>query len=410
MGLFDIFKKKEKQPEEKNPKTYVQQEANGTVANNGREFTYVVEDVFQLRNDMGIVVVGNVHGCIREKDAVYIIQPGGQITLAEVSGLECRMQEGMRRVSEAADRPVSVHLAAIKNKQDISKWAVLTSIRPQPVVDVNTAVENPQVLAFLREYNHFSKDTEFLNILTYAIVHAHYLVPLYVDKEPTANGDGTSTFNEGANLGFLSIKDPEDPTKNIFPVFTDWRALGNWKNLYDEKHPPRTMILRFPDCVTFVKKGHNSLAINPFGSNTMVLSEALVEKITSLEGYKNEFEAKDANQDVHEHRIEKETKITVGVPADSEEVRFIYDALRAYGRQTPEVKEIYWLLKVDEKQERTYFGIVDCPKEKAREVFGQIYQAVKSYAVTIPIIDFALYEEAAYVRDVLERTEPVYRA
>ena len=65
---------------------------------------------------------------------------------------------------------------------------------------------------------------------------------------------------------------------------------------------------------------------------------------------------------------------------------------------------------MDEKQERTYFGIVDCPKEKAREVFGQIYQAVKSYAVTIPVIDFALYEEAAYVRDVLERTEPVYRA
>ena len=301
MGLIDIFKKKEKQPKEKRQKTQAQQEANDTVANDGREFTYVVEDVFGLRNDMGVVVVGNVHGCIREKDAVYIIQPGGQIILAEVSGLECRVQERMQRVGKAVDKPVSVHLAAIKNKQDISKWAVLTSIRPQPVVDVNTAVENPQILAFLREYNHFSEDTEFLNILTYAVVHAHYLVPLYVDKEPTANGDGTSTFQEGANLGFLSIKDPEDSTKNIFPVFTDWRALANWKNLFDENHPPRTMILSFPDCVTFVKKGHNSLAINPFGSNTMVLSEALVEKITGLWGYKNEFESKDANHNGHEH-------------------------------------------------------------------------------------------------------------
>lgn len=69
MGLIDIFKKKEKRPKEKKQKTQAQQEANDTVANDGRESTYVVEDVFGLRNDMGVVVVGNVHGCIREKDA-----------------------------------------------------------------------------------------------------------------------------------------------------------------------------------------------------------------------------------------------------------------------------------------------------------------------------------------------------
>ena len=78
-----------------------------------------------------------------------------------------------------------------------------------------------------------------------------------------------------------------DSNKSVFTVFTDWLALANWKNLFDETHPPKAIIMRFPDVLNVSKD--NGVIINAFGPTSIYLPNEVMQKITSLEGYKQEF-------------------------------------------------------------------------------------------------------------------------
>ena len=96
---------------------------------------------------------------------------------------------------------------------------------------------------------------------------------------------------EDAELQKIFDAAVETYRQNAFTIFTDWMALANWKNLFDEQHPPKAIIMRFPDVVN-VSNG-NSVVLNPYGPTTVVLPAEVVKKITMLEGYKQEFGAKE---------------------------------------------------------------------------------------------------------------------
>lgn len=417
MGLFDRFKKKtdtETKNEDFNTKSNNEKEKvkkeNETAANDNRRFTYMVEDVFQLKNNAGIVIVGTVHGTIKVHDAVYILHPGNQITLTEISGMEHMVDGRYQQLESATDIPVGVKLGDIKDKSQILKFSVLTSIRPQPTVDVNTAVENPYVLGLSYEYRRFCSERDYLGILVYAIAHAHYLVPVHMDKEPTQSGEGTAAFTEGSTMSFASLTHPDGNDKHVFPVFTDWRELGKWKGIFEEQNQkqPQTIIFKFKDAAAFIDKSNNSgIVINPFSQNAVFLTEEMINNIRNMEGYKKEFESKPADA-VKEIKVEKDTNIMIGVPADSNEVRLIRDALDKFGSQNEKVKAIYLFLKISNENEKSYLCIVNCPKEQSRELFGEIYNEVKAYAVNVPIIDFASKDEVASLSDNLTPEACVY--
>lgn len=398
MGLFSKWKKKDEPAKNTgNPPS--------NCANNGKRFTFLVEDTFQLKDGKGIVVVGNVHETIAVHDAAYIMHAGNNtITLTEISGMESAEKKPVASVS---DGPVALRLADIKDKKEVQKYSVLTSIRPQTQTDVNTAVENPSLLGLSMEYAKFSQDMEYLNLLVGEIVHAHFITPIYLDKEPAPNGDGSCTFHSGATMGFLSLKDPNAEGKSLFPVFTDWGALSAWKNVFDEKHPAKTMIMRFPDCVALTRKAGGGIVVNPFGPMSITLPDHLIQNIIGSERYQSEF-GENAGPRVKQIKTEKDTKIMVGLPRETPEVKNIKENLVIYARAQKDIRRVDLLLKMDEKNERTYFCIVDCPKENAEKHFGSIYSAVKPYASEIPIIDFALNENADFVRDILEKNKPVY--
>lgn len=397
MGIFDKWKKKVKNEKESS-------KGEKQAVNDNRRFTFLVEDTFQLKENLGIVVVGNVHGTVRVHDAVYIMQPGSAITLAEISGLEIP-QKG--RVEEAKNEPVSIWLTDIKDKNTISKFSVFTSIRPQTVVDVESAVENPYVLGLSLEYRRFCNEADYLNLLIYEIAHGHYITPVYMSKEPERQADGSCVMREGATMGFLSLKDPQDETKDVFPIFTDWNALSKWENVFNEEHPPKTVILRFQDCVSFVQKNDSGMVINPYGPTPVFLSADMIKKITNLEGYKAEFsEEKQAH--VEEKRVEKDTKIMVGLPKETSEVLLIKDALISCAKHISFIKRVDLLLKIEENNEKAYLCVVDCQEEKCQKVFEELYAAIKPFANETKLVDFITYDRAQFVKDILEKNNPVY--
>lgn len=400
MKFLDRFKKKDNTQEKS---TGAHQEA---AANDGNRFTFVVDDTFQLLENKGIVVAGKVHGKVRAGDAVYIFRPDGSVMLSQVDSMEIGLRVA---ASEAENRNVAIRLADIKDKKEIAKFSVLTSIRPQTVVDVNTAVENPYLLGLSMDYPQYYQDGEYFNLLIYQICHAHFIIPMYLDEEPEKKADGTAVFQKGAHMQFISVKHPEDETKDVFPVFTDWTALGNWKNVFDKAHPPKTLICGFPDAVTLSEKSRGGIVVNPFGPGPVYLPADLIERITAMEAYQKEFgKNSDEGDMTHEVRVEKDTQIMVGLPAESAEVQMIRENMILFAKRESAIRRIDLYLKMDGTKERTYLCVVDCPEEEAKRIFGAIYQAVGAYFNEVKLMDFITYNRAGFVKDMLEKYPPIY--
>ncbi len=242
-----------------------------TVANEGRRFTMVVEDAEQLENEEGILVAGILYGNIQLGDLSYFIMPNNMIMYSRIDGIE--IGEG-QNANKAENQRVVLKFEEIKNINSVPKYTVLTSIHPQDKPEEHSAVENPQLLGLSRDYYRLMKDKNYLNIFVYVLCHAYYLVPAKTDGE---NGQ----------VQFPSLKDPKEPSKSIFPVFTDWYTLAGWKDLFSENRPPKAVILRFPDVVNICRG--NGMMVNPFGPTAVMIPDQLLEDIINLDGYKQEF-------------------------------------------------------------------------------------------------------------------------
>lgn len=257
------------------------------VANEGRRFTLLVENAKQLAQEDGIMLAGMLYGNLQLGDEVYILLPNHVVKTTQIDGIEI----GAGQNAESAEnQKVVLQFKDIKDINQVPRYSVITSIRPQDKPSVNTTIENPQLLGVSMDYPRLNKDPLYMNLLIYELCHAYFLVPARVEKNPVKNGDGTATFKQDTQIRFPSIPDPVDNTKSVLTIFTDWIALANWKNLFDENHPPKAIIMRFPDVVN-VSKG-SGVSLNPFGPTSIYLPGEVIQRITSLEGYKQEFENK----------------------------------------------------------------------------------------------------------------------
>ncbi len=247
-----------------------------STANEGRRFTLVVENAQQLEKEQGILVGGNLYGNIQTNDMVYMILPNQKVISSKVSGIEIGKGQG---ANKAENQMVVLRFEDIKNINQVPKYTVLTSIHPQEKAQEQQSIENPQPLGLSRDYYRLVKDQNYFNVFVYALCHAYYLVPV---RSEGASEDGTQE-----RVQFPAMRDPKNENKTIFPVFTDWITLAGWKDLFEDKKPPKAVILRFPDVVK-VCQG-NGMMINPFGPTAVMIPDDLIAEVVKLEGYKQEF-------------------------------------------------------------------------------------------------------------------------
>lgn len=363
-----------------------------------RRFTLVVEDLSVLPEEQGVVAGGILHGSLQVGDEIFIIHPMGNIITSTVDGIEVGPNQTAER---AENQKITVLLKGIKTATQMPKYTVLTSIKPQTTVDTRVAVENPQLLAMSLEYPRLCKDNNYMNIWIYVVCHAHYVVPARMD------GESTSKAQQGTKTHFPALQNPTDKSKNVFPIFTDWAAMSNWKNLFDEAHPPKAIIMRFPDVVA-VSKGCG-IVINAFGPTYVLLPEQMIEYIVGMEGYKQEFGGTPA-ETVKKMQMEQEAKVVVGVPKENEEIKLIKEALVTLAEREKEIQRVDFLLKVDVQKERAYLCIVDCPEEQATKLFTGIHKAVAPYLNEVKRLEFLLYGKTKLANDVVSEKSCIYQA
>ena len=367
-------------------------------------FTLLVEEGFQLKDDLGVVVAGILYGTVHKGDAVYVIHPNGNIMESEVESIETGLGKGAEK---AHNQNVAIRLANIKDKNQLPKYTVLTGIKPQTNVDVNNPTENPQLLALTRDYPRLCKDLNYQNLFVYVACHAHYVVPASVENPAENNGDTKENDKKETLVRFPSLQNPNDKNTSVFPIFTDNVALSKWKNLFDENHPPRTMLLRFPDVVS-ISKG-NAVVMNPFGPTPVLLDVATIQNIVNMDGYKAEF-GPEAQKNAQNTPTPQENKMMVGVPKETEEIKKIKEAVIDYAKQVEAIKRIDFFVKIDNKNIKAYLCVMDCPQEQAAKISSEINGVAAPHFVDIKRMEFMLYGKSKMANDIVSDLSCIYQA
>lgn len=435
MGLFDKFKKKkveeaddikvdvpetaetaeeiveeadvtEQEAEAAAEDTEVKEEATEESAKDiddeGRRFTLLVEDAFQLEEENGVVVVGNLHGKIKKGEKIYVLFPNNRMMTSTVEELE--VGPG-RRVTEAEDDKVAIQIFDVKKKEHMPPFTIITNIVPNPDAQNGKELENPLLLGMSMEYPKYGQQVAYNNLLIYIMCHTKYVVPASINSDAAAPG-------KAPVIQFPSLAEPNGSGRYALPVFTDWNALSRWEGLVDAERPVQLLIMSFRDAVE-VCKGRG-IVMNPFGPMVISLSTENIQQIINMENYKKEFgnrqKQSKPTQEVPQGKPQGQPQMMLGVPKqDKPEVKAVTDAIVAYAQQETDIKRIDLLLKVDLQQKKSFVCIVDCPTDKTAEIGEAIQKAVKPHLKEVETIEFFLYGSAKFVNDMVSETSVIYQ-
>ena len=298
MGLFQFFKKKNKDQEEAvvdvQQETGIEQKKEPTARKytneEDRRFIMLVEETFESQHHDGIVTVGTVQGTIKNGDALFLLEPDGQAAMVNVVGLAIQENGEMKPVDEATDQVIGVKIYDINGRKKVARYAVLTSIKPVSDVRIPTGIENPYVLGLAYGYFKFGNQKEYSDILLAELLRAHFLAAVYMEKPEGDEGeDGSTRLTADMTISFPGLEKKDASGIADFALFTDWKELSYWKNVFDETHPPKTMIMQLADCFDMVsgrKDGQMpGIVINAFGQKPIVLTAQMIQSIRHSEIY-----------------------------------------------------------------------------------------------------------------------------
>lgn len=254
-------------------------EEKSTAPTEERRFTIVVENVYKMKDDRGIVVSGNVHGTVNTHDKVYILHPLlPQGVEAEIEEIE----EGpMNMVDTATNSRVGVRFASIKDGNTVPRFSVVTNIRPQSVPSPKYPAESPYLLGLSYEYNRLLKDSTFANIFTFAVFSSRYVTPVRMEIDMEKSSDGKAVLKQGSQISFRLLQKPDNKELRALPVFTDWDALRRWTNAFEGETDPKTFFLSFEQCADIGLK-NGGFVINPFGPSPIYVSHENIKGILQM--------------------------------------------------------------------------------------------------------------------------------
>lgn len=276
MGKMNSFFRKKQMPEkvQEQVQKQVQKQAEKK-ADKVRRCTLLVEDIFESARTQGVMVIGNLHGRIREEDTMYLYQPGKQVKEVHVVGIEL----GPREIVETAkNQQVGLGLD-IEDINEVSRYAVLSSVKPVEEERANLVIENPRLFGLMMEYGRLYQNSVYMDALLYELCQAKFLVPFYMERPPIPQEDGSMDFGEKNFVGFRSLKMKGDESRIVFPVFTDEVATMAWKNAFQEGQPKRFATMQLPHLLVEVRRGHAGLTINPFGPVPVYFPKELLDQV-----------------------------------------------------------------------------------------------------------------------------------
>lgn len=351
-----------------------------------RRFTILVEQAMQQGGDYEVVICGIVRGEIRLGDNFYLISPTQQIVTSIVAGLKTKESEN---AMSATNCPVVIRVSNIKSAEEIDRFSVATNFLPHHAVSADRDFENGQLLGLAVEFNRMCQDPAFVSVFTYALCHSDFLVATYVKGNPKTDEHGVITLTNGLELSYPLVHGGPQKDKAFLPIFTDWPSLNNWKDVFNEEHPPRVTVHPIPKLMSIAEK-MEGLVINPFGPVTLLLPNDYLQNIANTEGYKAEFGTSAVKvRRLKESDIDPDTPLHLDLPEESSELALVREELIAAAKANPQIERVFLLARMSNDLQLSYLCIVDCDKENERDLLENLVKHVVPYLHDVTSIEMA---------------------
>ena len=250
-----------------------------------RRYTLLVEDFFESNRLQGVMVIGYLHGRVREGDTMYLYQQDQPVKEVHVLAIELGPRE---MVETAKDCQVGLCLDLSK-AEDVSRYAVVSSIKPVEEERAARIIENARLFGLTMEYPRLYTNSVYMDALLYEICYAKFLIPLYMDRPPLPKEGGGMAFSQDAVIGFRSLKKADDESQVVFPAFTDEVATMLWKDAFQEDQPKQFATMQLPHLLVEVARGHAGLVINPFGPVSVYLPKELLDSVEQSEVFRKRY-------------------------------------------------------------------------------------------------------------------------
>lgn len=245
-----------------------------------RRFCLLAEDVFVSTRLQGVMVIGNIHGRVRVGDTMYLYQKDQPVKEVTVLELELGPRDP---VETAKDCQVGLCLN-LEKEEDVAKYAVLSSIKPLEGEMAERVIENQRLFGLMMEYSRLYTNSAYMDELLYELCYAKFLLPLYMEKPPVPQEDGTLLFPENSFAGFRPLKKADEDDKLVFPAFTDELATMAWKEAFHEGQPKRFATMRLPHVIQQVRQSNYAgLVVNAFGPVPVYFPMELLEQVEKSE-------------------------------------------------------------------------------------------------------------------------------
>lgn len=286
INVKDLFRRsKEMEKEREKEQKSEPMKAGGKKDNKERRCTLLVESVLESARMQSVMVIGRIHGRVREEDTMYLYQPGKPAKKVQVIGIEL----GPREIVETAKNQQVGLCLDIEDADEVSLFAVLSNVAPVEGERAERVIENPRLFGLMMEYERLYQNAAYMDALLYELCYAKLLVPLYMSCPPVPQEDGTLAFPENAQPGFKAIKMKGDDSRTVFPAFTDEVATMAWKDAFSEGQPKQFATMQLPHLMHYANQGHAGFAINPFGPVPVFFPNELLERVLKSEVFMNRF-------------------------------------------------------------------------------------------------------------------------
>jgi len=252
----------------------------------GRRCTLMVEEVFESDRIQGVMVIGNLHGRVREEDTMYLLQPDKPVKEVKVIGIEL----GPREVVETAkNQQVGLGLD-IEDINEVSRFAVLSNVKPPEGEKASIIIENQRLFGLMMEYNRLYQNAAYMDALLYELCFSRFLLPLYMEQPPQVLEDGTVGFAKDAFVGVRPLKKPGSENELVIPTFTDEVATMAWKDAFQEGQPKRFATMQLPHLLMQIREEDRAgIVINPFGPVPVYFSKELLHQVEKSEVFRKRY-------------------------------------------------------------------------------------------------------------------------
>lgn len=210
---------------------------------------------------------------------MFLYQPEKPVKIVHIMEIEL----GPREVAETAKNQRVDLCLDLQSVDEVSRYAVLSSVKPVPRELADRLIENPRLFGLMMEYSRLYTNSVYMEALLYELCYAKFVLPFYMEKPPVPQPDGSLAFEKGTFVGFRSLGMAGDTSQKVFPAFTDEIAIAAWEDAYKEGQPRQVGTMQLPHLIENVRNGHAGLVVNPFGPVSVYFPKELLEQVAQSE-------------------------------------------------------------------------------------------------------------------------------